>query len=207
MAEKIKYTIKELKQPDKFRQFISDLTDTAAANFNKILYTVGGIFVLLLVIYFVSSHNEKKVQVAGEKFENALFQYNAGNTQAALEGFAALIEEQPSQQSAKLALYYTGAINYDLGLYEESISSLIEYLNDSPDNQLLEDSANFTIGLAFYNLKNWQESEKYLSKLQNSGSPYEKQANVNLALAYEKMGEFDKAEDIYKNVLNNAIAQ
>ena len=98
-------------------------------------------------------------------------------------------------------------VNYDLEKYEETISSLVEYLDDSPKNQLLEDSANFTIGLSYYNLEKWQDSEKYLSKLQNSGSPYEKQANVNLALAYEKLGQFDKAEDIYKNVLDNAITQ
>ncbi len=207
MGEKIKYTIKELKQPDKFRQFISDLTDTAAANFNKILYAVGGIFVMLIVIYLVNSHQEKKEQVAGTMFENALVQYNTGNIEPALEGFAALIKEHPSQQSAKLAMYYTGILNYDLGQYEKTISSLNEYLNDSPDNQLLEDSANFTIGLSYYNLENWQESEKYLSKLQNSGSPYEKQANINLGLAYEKMGQYDKAENIYKNFLNNQTAQ
>lgn len=207
MGEKIKYTIKELKQPDKFRQFISDLVDTAAENFNKILYAVGGIVVLLLVIYMASSHQEKKAQIAGEMFEDALVQYNSGNIQPALEGFATLIKEHPSQQSAKLALYYTGIFNYDLGQYEKTISTLNEYLNDSPDNQLLEDSANFTIGLSFYNLENWQKSEKYLSKLQNSGSPYERQANINLGLAYEKMGQFEKAEDIYKNFLNNATTQ
>lgn len=207
MGEKIKYTIKELKQPDKFRQFISDLTDTAAANFNKILYAVGGIVVMLIVIYLVNSHQEKKAQVAGTMFENALVQYNSGNIEPALDGFANLIKEHPSQQSAKLAQYYTGILNYDLGQYEKTIASLNEYLNDSPDNQLLVDSANFTIGLSYYNLENWQESEKFLSKLQNSGSPYEKQANINLGLAYEKMGEYDKAENIYKNFLNNQTAQ
>ena len=143
MSEKIKYTIKELKQPDKFRQFISDLVDTAAENFNKILYAVGGIVVILIVIYLVSSHQEKKAQIAGNIFENALVQYNSGNIEPALEGFATLIEEHPSQQAAKLALYYSGILNYDLGEYEKTVSSLEEYLNDSPDNKLLEDSANF----------------------------------------------------------------
>ena len=204
MSEKIKYTIKELKQPDKFRQFISDLVDTAAENFNKILYAVGGIVVILMVIYLVSSHMEKKAQIAGEMFENALVQYNSGNIEPALEGFATLIKEHPSQQSAKLALYYTGILNYDLGEYEKTVTSLEEYLNDSPDNKLLEDSANFTLGLSYYNLENWQEAENYLSRLQNTGSPYEKQANINLGLTYEKLGQFEKAEDIYKNFLNNS---
>jgi len=207
MGEKIKYTIKELKQPDKFRQFISDITDTAAANFNKILYAIGGIVVLLLVIYMVSSHQKKKAQIAGEMFENALVQYNEGSLEPALQGFANLIEEHPSQQSAKLALYYTGILNFDLGQYEKTIDSLQNYLNDSPKNQLLEESANFTIGLAYYNLQNWQESEKYLSKLQNSNSPYEKQANINLGLVYEKLGQYKKAEEIYKKFLSNATPQ
>ena len=47
MSEKIKYTVKELKQPDKFRQFVGDLVELASENFNKILYGIGALVVLL----------------------------------------------------------------------------------------------------------------------------------------------------------------
>lgn len=207
MSEKIKYTIKELKQPDKFRQFVGDLLDLASENFNKILYAIGAVVVLLLVIYMVSSSQEKKQQLAGGMFEEALSQFNEGKIDTALLGFSNLVEEYPSQQSAKLARYYTGIINYDLGQYEKTVEDLKSYLDNSPKNQLLEESANFTIGLAYYNLKNWEESVNYLSKLQDSGSPYEKQANINLGLAYEKLGQYDRAEEIYKQFLSNETGQ
>ena len=190
MSEKIKYTIKELKQPDKFRQFIGELVEIASANFNKILYAIGAVFVVLIIIYIVSSQQEKKEQIAGTMFESALSDFNQGNTDMALQGFSELIDEHPSQQSAKLARYYTGAINYDLGQYEKTIEDLQGFLNSSPDNKLLEDSANFTIGLAYYNLEKWQESADYLSKLQNSGSPYEKQKIKEEKHALERNNQY-----------------
>ena len=128
MSEKIKYTIKELKQPDKFRQFISDLVDTAAENFNKILYAVGGIVVLLIVIILLHHTRKRKHRLPEKCLRMHLYSTIQATLILHLKVLQPLIKEHPSQQAAKLAIYYTGILNYDLGQYEKTIASLNEYL-------------------------------------------------------------------------------
>ena len=206
MSEKIKYTQKELKQPDKFRSFIINLVDKAADNFNKILYAFGSLVVILIIVYVFTSYQNKQRDLAGTKLESALALYNEGNTEEALTGFANLTSEYPNQEAAKLAIYYSGNIYYDSEQYEKSIDEMTKYLNSSPKSKLLEDSANLTIGLSYYNMKKWQDAVNYLTKVQNPGSPYERQAKINLGLSYEKLGQFQKAQELYKDVLSENIS-
>lgn len=212
MAPKIKYTIKELRKPDKFREFVAELLEKSSNNFNKILYYVAGIIVVLIILFLITSYNERKSQRAYKSFENAITQYNEGQIPEAQESFSKLISEYPNGKSSKLAQYYSGVINFDIGEYEKSIEQLKSFISKASSYELLKDSANLTIGLSYFNLQNWQEAVEYLSKLINSGSPYEKQAKIHLGLSYEKLGQYDKAEEIYKNFLitntntpNNAI--
>ena len=109
MSEKIKYTQKELKQPDKFTTFIVNLTDRAAENFNKLLYAFGSLVVILIIIYVFTSYQKKQEELAGTMFEQSLALYNSGNSDGALTGFADLVAEYPNQQAARLATYYSGA--------------------------------------------------------------------------------------------------
>ena len=206
MSEKIKYTQKELKQPDKFATFIVNLTDRAAENFNKLLYAFGSLVVIIIIIYVFTSYQKKQEETAGTQFEQALALYNSGYADEALTQFSHLAAEYPNQQSSRLATYYSGTIYYDSEQYEKSIEEMTKYLNSSPKNKLLEDSATLTVGLSYYNLQNWEEAVNYLSKIQDTGSPYERQARINLGLAYEKLGQFDKAQDIYKSVLSENLS-
>lgn len=202
MAEKIKYTQKELKKPDKFRQFATDLLDQSSKNFNKILYFIAGIMVVIIILFVISSSKEKRTMLANELFEKTLVQYNKGEITKAIDYFTRLVEEYPNEKAAKLSRYYLGIINFDIGEYEKSIDSLNDFINNASSYDLLKDSANLNIGLAYYNLGNWQEAVTYFSKLENTDSPYKEQASIHLGLSYEKLGQFDKAEEIYKNYLN-----
>lgn len=206
MAEKIKYTQKELKQPDKFRSFIINLVDTASNNFNKIVYALGSIAVILIIIFVFTSYQNKQKELAGTQFEKALSLYNNGNAKEALTDFANLISEYPDQQAAKLAMYYSGTIYYDAEQYKNSIDEMTRYLNSSPKNSLLKDSANLTIGLSYYNMQKWEDAVKFLTKTKDSNSPYEKQAKINLGLSYEKLGQYQKAHKIYKSVIVENIS-
>ena len=57
---KIKYTTKELKRPDKFREFLAESLEGLSEHFNKILIGIGVIAVGLLAVCFVSSQQEEK---------------------------------------------------------------------------------------------------------------------------------------------------
>jgi len=201
-VEKVKYTHKELKQPDKFRVFIIKLVDKAERNFNKILLAiVASVLVLVFVLGF-NFYQDKQSEGVGAKFADALELYNSGNAEEALGRFSDIASRYPDEQAAKLSIYYSGTIYYDSEQYEKSIEKMQEYLESGPDSQILRDSSNLIVGLAYYNLQKWEDAIKFLSKIDGSNSLYRKSAKINLALAYEKMGQNQKAQEIYKLILS-----
>lgn len=201
MAEKIKFTAKELKKPDVYRQFFADLIDRASKNFNFILYCFAGLIVAVVILFIFTSYSEKKSAEASKVFDDALEKYNTGNIDEAKVDFKTLIDGYPSDKSAKLARYYSGLLNYEIGEYEESIKILKSFINNSPPDKLLKESAELMIGLSNFNLQNWQEAITYFSKIEDTESPYIKKAKLHLGLSYEKLGQFDKAQEVYENFL------
>ncbi len=199
--EKIKYTQKELKQPDKFTAFIVRLVDKVEKNFNKILFALVATVLVFAFVLGFNFYQNKKSDGVGAKFADALELYNSGNAEEALGRFSDIASRYPDEQAAKLSIYYSGTIYYDSDQYEKSIEKMQEYLESKPDSQVLRDSSNLTLGLAYYNLQKWEDSIKSLSKIDSSDSLYRKAAKINLALAYEKTGQAQKAQEIYKLIL------
>ena len=75
---KIKYTTKELKRPDRFREFLAESLEDLSKYFNKILIGIGVIVVAMLAICFVSSQEEEINLMANEQFQKALKSYDDG---------------------------------------------------------------------------------------------------------------------------------
>lgn len=201
MSERIKYTLKQLKRPDKFRQYALELLEKSPRYFNKILYGFIILILFLVVLYIVSINRETQKLEANQMFQQALTQYDSGQIEQALGTFGTLNEKYPGQKSAKLAVYYSGMINYEIGNYEESAEMLTNYLNEGTNDKLLKDSAIFTIGLSHFNMENWDQAIEMLNELENQQSPYERKALLHIGMAYEKKGEFDKSEEYFKKVL------
>lgn len=201
--EKIKYTPKELKQPDKFTSFIITLVDKAEKHFKKIIYGFVIALLALTTVVVIGFYQDKKSDSAGAEFAKALELYNSGNAEEAISRFSDIFSKYPNEQSAKLSMYYSATIYYDSEQYEKSIEKMQTYLDSNPDSQTLKDSGNLIVGLAYYNLQKWEDAARFLSRIDGSNSLYKKSAKVNLALAYEKMGDDQKAAEIYKLILSD----
>lgn len=203
MSEKIKYNYKELRGPDKFRQMMVDGVDAASEHFNKILIVIGVIFLGIIISYVVTTVNKKKDITANIAFEEALQTYNNGQILDSLEKFAEVNKNFSGRDISGLSLYYMGIINYDLEEYETTIENLNEFLNKKVKDEIVRDSANLTIGLSYFNLEKWNESIEYLSKINDDTSPYFDQAILHLGMSYEKSGDYERSEQIYKDILSN----
>lgn len=201
MSERIKYTIKQLKRPDKFRQFAMDVIEKIPENFNKIVYGCIIMVLALVAIYIVNINKESHKLEANNIFQQGLAQYDSGQIEQALSTFRELREQYPGQKTAKLAIYYSGMINYEIGNYEESIELLTSYLDEGTDDALLKNSSIFTIGLAHFSMENWDESIETLSRLEDQESPYKRKSLLHIGMAYEKKEQFDKSEQYFKRVL------
>ncbi len=206
MAQKIKYTQKELKRNDKFREIAAKGLNVLIKNFNKILIFTGLVIIILIGIYFYSNFKEKETIEANKMFDSAFEKFQNGNQIDALNEFDLLTKEFPNEKISTLALYYAGVISNDLGNYEGSIHYLNKFLKNNSTDQLLNDAALYAIGLSSYNLENWENSIKYLSQINSNGSPYEHNGKLHLGFAYEKIGQKDKAEEIFNEILINQSA-
>ena len=195
---KIKYTTKELKRPDKFREFLAESLEGLSEHFNKILISIGIIVVALLGICFVSSQQEEKDLLANEQLREALKSYGSGEMETSLSQLQTLREEHSGTEVSVLALYQMGMINYQLGNFEEAIKHLELFLDEDPEDGIFRDGANLVIGLSAFKLEKWNKSIESLLEVDGSTSPYYVQARRHLSLVYEKTGEPEKAEKIRK---------
>ena len=193
---KIKYTTKELKRPDRFREFLAESLENLSRYFNRILVGIGAIVVVLLAVCFVSSQEEEINLMANEQFQKALKSYEGGEMENSLSQLQTLREEHPKADVSLLALYQMGMINYKLGNFEEATRHLELFLDEDPEDDIFRDGANLVIGLSAFKLEKWDKSLEHLSEVDGSTSPYYVQARRQLSLVYEKTGEPEKAEKI-----------
>ena len=193
---KIKYTTKELKRPDKFREFLGESLEDLSKYFNKILIGIGVIVVVLLGVCFASSQQEERDLLANEQFQKALKSYDDGEMETSLSQLQTLREEHAKADVSVLALYQMGMINYKLGNFEEATKHLELFLDEDPEDDIFRDGANLVIGMSAFKLEKWDKSLEHLSEVDGSASPYYVQARRQLSLVYEKIGEPEKAEKI-----------
>ena len=193
---KIKYTTKELKRPDRFREFLAESLEGLSHYFNKILIGIGIIVVAMLGVCFSSSQQEEKNLLANEQFQKALKSYDDGEMENSLSQLQTLRGEHAKADVSLLALYQMGMINYKLGNFEEATKHLELFLDEDPEDDIFRDGANLVIGLSAFKLEKWDKSREHLSEVDGSTSPYYVQARRQLSLVYEKTGEPEKAEKI-----------
>lgn len=201
----VKYTTKELKRPDRFRQILAESLESLSRYFNKILIGTGIIAVGMIGAYFVSSQQEEKQLLANEQFRKAIASYDIGETQSSLSELQTLREDHPEAEVSILALYQMGMINYQLGNFEESIKHLEVFLDEDPEDGIFRDGANLVIGLSAFELEKWDKSKKHFSEVDGNTSPYYVQARRQLSLVYEKTGEPEKAERIRSEMPSEAV--
>ena len=201
---KIKYTTKELKRPDRFREFLAESLEGLSHYFNKILIGIGVIVVALLGICYASSQQEERDLLANEQFQKAIKSYDDGEMKNSLSQLQTLREEHPKADVSVLALYQMGTISYKLGNYEEAIKHLEFFLDEDPEDDVFHDGANVVIGLSYFKLEKWGKSIEYFSEVDGTTSPYYVQARRHLSLVYEKTGEPEKAEKIRKETPSGA---
>lgn len=203
MAEKIKYSYKELKKPDKIRAALSRGLENASRHFNKILIATVALIAVFVLAYMFTSGGKKKDLAASKEFDTALQTYNEGSPLEAIDILKGLNEKYPGRNISKLGLYYAGIINYEIEKYDESIENLKAFTQTGLDDENINDSAYLTLGLASFNKESWDEAIDYFAKVDDEASPYFQQAKLHEGLSYEKKGDFEKSKEIFNNVLEN----
>jgi len=200
MATKIKYTEKELKQPDEFNKTVMRIIDFTADHAKKILIAVGLVIIILIAAFILNSGSEKERIEANNMFDSAMELYSSGDNQGALSGFLETEKAFPDQGVSNIALYYAAIINFNEGNYSETVSLLNRFEKSEIDEPLLVESATLAQGLAYFNQNEWQNAIDYFSNITDPASPFEKEAKLYSAISYEKLGDTARAKEIYDQI-------
>lgn len=205
MAKEVKVTQKELKQPDRFRQFVADSIIWAQGNATRIVVAFLGTGVLIAAILIMNHQKEQKELRANYELQQIVSSYQDKHTgkasEDALKGLKALRDKYSGTAIAGLSFYYSALISYDAGKYDTAIETYKKFLASDSSDERLNNAALLGVGLAYFNLEKWKESIEYLSKVNPNYNPSGTQAKLHIGLAYEKLGEPDKAKAIYKDTL------
>ena len=169
---------------------------------NKILWTLIGITITAVAVYlvlsFMNSSNQKKEDTAQAALTVAL------TTEADVAAYVAIVDEYAGTKAANTAAYMAGAEYLQAGDLENAKAYLAKYTN-------AEGAAGEIINALVYTLRgdiaveenDLQSAADLFNKAieaSNDEFTYENNAR-KLALVYGAMGDNDKVQEVYKNLI------
>ena len=171
-----------------------------------ILIVIGLLIVIVLGFFgfkrFYLAPKEKDAQsqmfMAEKYFEQDSLK-KALNGDGQYLGFLAIIDEYGMTKSANLAHYYAGICYLRLGQFDLALQQLDKF---SSDDQLVGPMAKGAMGDANMELKNVEKAAKlYLDAAEMKTNEFTSPMfMMKAAMAYEELGNFEKALSIYKRI-------
>lgn len=169
---------------------------------NKILWTLIGITITAVAVYlvlsFMNSSNQKKENTAQAALTVAL------TTEADVAAYVAIVDEYAGTKAANTAAYMAGAEYLQAGDLENAKAYLAKYTN-------AEGAAGEIINALVYTLRGdiaveendlQSAAELFNKAIEASDDEFTYENNARkLALVYGAMGDNDKVQEVYKNLI------
>ena len=198
---------KEALQQEKINQTVSKTEQF----FNENKKTIYGALIAILVIGFgILAYSQwilkPKQAEAMEQMYPAEAAFAAGEYELALNGngnvlgFKDILDEYGTK-GGKAINFYTGACELQLGNFEEAIKYLKKY---NGKDHILSARALACIGDAYTGLEDYRTAIGYFEKAADlSDDIFSANYLLKAGVAYEELGEDDKALVCYKRIQNN----
>ncbi|PIE86320.1 MAG: hypothetical protein CSA05_01150 [Bacteroidia bacterium] len=177
-------------------------------NQRMLFIIVGAIFAVVAIYWGYSKYMDNQNQeamarmfVAEQYFERDSFQV-ALNGDGTSPGFIEIINNYGSSKAGNLANYYAGISSLHLGNFDQAI----EYLKDfDSDDSMVSSIALCGIGDAYMQKENLKDAASYYMKAasKNENNFVTPMALLKAGMAYEELGEYHKAVEVYQDIKNN----
>lgn len=188
-------------------------------NIKVVIITISSIVFIIAAgstILFIKSRNNR---LSAEILAKAINTYHFDDKNAKEENrikiidsislFKSILGKYPYTQSAPIAYYYLGNLNYQLSDYEKSLSYYQDFVKKYPQHTLIN-SVKINIANIYELQNNFEEAVKIYEYLINNAGISLKQKDdikLNLARIFELNNQLDKAINIYSQLPNNEEAQ
>ena len=157
MYGKVKLTKRQIKE-DKFTAFMLNAKNQFMENWQ--FFIIGVVIVILIIIAVVYYLDSQKVQhiEAGNRFSNAMMEFNNGNTEDAILKLNQIIDDFSGDVFAKQAIFLLAKINLENRNYPEATRFFEMYLNRYKDDKLFRSSSLAGIAASLENQSNLAEA-------------------------------------------------
>ena len=188
-------------------------------NYKVLIITITSIIFIVVAgssILYMKRRNNK---ISSEMLSEALHSYhlndNNPNNKSKIQIIDSrtilknLIKKYPSTQSAILAYYYLGKLNYQLGDLKQSLENY-QYFVDIYSNHELIYPVKINIAYIYELQNNYEEAVEIYENMINAPSvnqDQKKDIKFNLARIYELQNQSMKAKEIYSELSDNDEAQ
>jgi len=176
---------------------------------NKIL-VFGAVAVLVLVvggIFGYRYYKNSQEELAQSEMFQAVYYFESDSLDLALNGdgnnlgFRDIVEDYSITDAGNLANYYAGVAYLKQGKYKPAVLYLQDF---SSDDLLIQARAYSLIGDAYMEQEEFDNAAEYYTKAANykSNEYFSPTYLLKAGLAYEKMGENEKAKNAYQTIID-----
>lgn len=196
-----------LENPEVISNQLSKTEEFLSKN-RKMVFGIGGLIAIIIAAIFIYRFTmETKNATAQEEMFQAVFYFENGNFDNALNGdgnalgFLDIINDYAGTEAANLASFYAGSIY----LQQREFQSALDMLEDfSSDDYLVAARKHVLIGDAYMELGNFTNAAAAYQKGASThpNEQFSPQYLMKAALAFESAGDTVKAISTYDEVIN-----
>lgn len=198
-----------LENPDALRDTLVGKTGTffkSKKNQNLVL-GLGTVLALAIAgVFGYTYYNESQNEAAQNDMFQAIFYFESDSLNLALNGdgnnygLLEIIDEYGGTDAANLAHYYAGVSYLKQGAYEDALDHLDEF---SSSDLLVQARAYALMGDAYMELEEFDQAASNYEKAADykPNKFFTPQYLVKAGLAYEELGNYAEAADIYGRIV------
>ena len=201
MKAKRRLTRREIKE-DKLVTYTYKVTDFLNKN-SKLVTGVGVAIVLIAIVAVMMVRSKKQAeQLASAKMAEAMIYYDQMNYDKAIPLFKDVIDKYDGTKSAGFATFYLANSYFNKKEYDKAKTYYKKYLDDYGDDDLMASSSLAGIASCLdAQGKTEAAAQKFLEAAHKYPRVFSAPDNLfNAALAYQKLGQKDKARTILEEI-------
>ena len=160
---------------------------------NLLIFSISALVLIVLLssTFLVKGYLDRR---ARSRFNGALSLYTAQRYTEALKDFEGIASSLGGGRLKTLSLLYAGNILYKEGKYERAIETYTRII----DSEELRPLVLYNIGKTYEAMGRLKEAEDFLNQARRDSDPMDSLLSLELASIYERMGEKEKALNLYR---------
>ena len=191
---------KDLKEPDQFLTFITDLREFVTTNLMQIVLSGAVVAVVALIVIAAYYHERHQDHAAAAQFYAGFQALDAKQYKAAEKDFSALSAAQPGREVGRLAQFYLATCYLGENDLPHARDALVAYLAEAHD-AAFEGLALTDLAVVYEKMGDLQKAKGAYKQAAAIGSTPHSVAELGIARIEQRLGDQKSAIEAYRDFL------